>query len=75
VVREQMMEPDKNELLAAARHGNVDALQGLFAEHEANLFRLMYRMLGNRADHKICFRNAGFGANSASAPSAETQVP
>src|SRR3984957_7100606 len=45
-----MSEPDKNELLTVARHGNVDALQRLFAEHEANLFRLVYRMLGNRAD-------------------------
>ena len=50
MVREQMSEPDKNELLTVARHGNVDALQRLFAEHQANLFRLVYRMLGNRAD-------------------------
>jgi RNA polymerase sigma-70 factor, ECF subfamily len=49
-VREQMSEPDKNELLTVARHGNVEALQRLFAEHEANLFRLLYRMLGNRTD-------------------------
>jgi RNA polymerase sigma-70 factor, ECF subfamily len=45
-----MSESDQNELLAAAREGSLDALQQLFAEQQAGLFRLLYRMLGNRAD-------------------------
>jgi RNA polymerase sigma-70 factor (ECF subfamily) len=45
-----MSESNQNELLAAARDGNLEALQQLFAEQQAALFRLTYRMLGNRAD-------------------------
>jgi RNA polymerase sigma-70 factor, ECF subfamily len=50
VVRKQMSESHQTELLAEARAGDLDALQRLFAEHEEGLFRLLYRMLGNRAD-------------------------
>ena len=46
----QMSEPEGSELLTAARQGSLDALQQLFALYEAGLFRLLYRMLGCRAD-------------------------
>jgi DNA-directed RNA polymerase specialized sigma24 family protein len=46
----QMNQPEGSELLTAARHGSLDALQQLFALNEAGLFRLLYRMLGNRTD-------------------------
>jgi RNA polymerase sigma-70 factor (ECF subfamily) len=45
-----MSDPDWNELLTTARQGGVDALHQLFALHEKDLFRLLYRMLGHRAD-------------------------
>jgi RNA polymerase sigma-70 factor (ECF subfamily) len=45
-----MNEPEGNELLTVARQGNLDALHQLFALHKAGLFRLLYRMLGHRAD-------------------------
>lgn len=45
-----MSESNQNELLAAAREGDLDALQQLFAEQQAALFRFLYRILGNRAD-------------------------
>src|ERR1700733_14810732 len=45
-----MNEPNQSELLTAASQGSLDALQQLFALYEASLFRLLYRMLGNRAD-------------------------
>jgi RNA polymerase sigma-70 factor (ECF subfamily) len=50
MVPRKMNEPDRSELLTAARQGDLDALQQLFAAHETGLFRLLYRMLGNRAD-------------------------
>jgi RNA polymerase sigma-70 factor (ECF subfamily) len=45
-----MNESDQAEILAQARAGDLDALHQLFAEQEAGLFRLLYRMLGNPAD-------------------------
>jgi DNA-directed RNA polymerase specialized sigma24 family protein len=45
-----MSESHRGEFLAAARDGSLDALQQLFAEQQAGLFRFLYRMLGNRAD-------------------------
>jgi RNA polymerase sigma-70 factor (ECF subfamily) len=45
-----MSDPQQIESLALARAGDLDALQRLFAEQEAGLFRFLYRMLGNRAD-------------------------
>ena len=50
MVPRKMNEPDRSELLTAARQGSLDALQQLFALYEAGLFRLLYRMLGSRAD-------------------------
>jgi RNA polymerase sigma-70 factor (ECF subfamily) len=58
MVRKQMSETiDKSvseiigdQLLTRARAGDQDALQQLFAERQAGLFRFLYRMLGNRAD-------------------------
>lgn len=45
-----MNDSDETQLLADARAGGADALERLFREQEAGLFRLLYRMLGNRAD-------------------------
>lgn len=38
------------ETLSAARQGDMDALQELFLVHKTGLFRLLYRLLSNRAD-------------------------